>query len=130
MDPISAARAAAVLGAVEETAGTAGFAAGLFAGLLVVFFFFAAARFRAAEVVCFFRVVWDVESSGATASPASSRAARIFSLRRCIELVSVHSVEILSLNTLANAKFTPSRRIAARKLPVSRGWLGKGHGYG
>jgi hypothetical protein len=76
IEAISALNAATVRGAVALTAGTAGAArrAGFFTGFL-------AARRLLADDVCFFRVVWDVESIGANASVARRTTAKALSLR-------------------------------------------------
>lgn len=76
---ISALSAAALLGDVAFTAGIAGAVArraGLLGGFLVGFF----AAFLRTEEPCFFRVVWEVESIGDTASAATRRTARALSL--------------------------------------------------
>jgi hypothetical protein len=68
--------AVTVRGEVALTAGTAGAArrTGLFAAFLV-------ARRLLADDVCFFRVVWDVESIGANANVARRITAKALSLR-------------------------------------------------
>jgi hypothetical protein len=79
---MSALSAPALLGDVATTAGGAG-AAGRRADLVVFRAGFFAGRFRADEV-CFFRVVWEVESIGATASAASSITAKALCFRNII----------------------------------------------
>ena len=72
-------RAAALRGDVALADGAGGAAARL-AGLRAGFFagFFAA--FLRVEELCFFRVVWGIDSIGATASVATSTTARALSL--------------------------------------------------
>ena len=78
---MSALRAPALLGDVASTAGCLG-AAGRRADLVVFRAGFFVDRFFADEV-CFFRVVCEVESIGATASAASRITASVLRLR-CI----------------------------------------------
>jgi uncharacterized membrane protein YraQ (UPF0718 family) len=105
---MSAASAAAVLGAVAAIAGAAAaFATALLVGFLVGFFFAAARRFAAADVCFFF--VWDVESIGVIASPAMSRRAMARILRCSIEFDWGHNVESILVNTPMSANFTPFR---------------------
>jgi len=74
---MSALKAAAVRGEVELTAGT-GRAAVRRTGFLAAFL---VARRLLADEVCFFFVVWDVESIGAIASIARRTTAKALSLR-------------------------------------------------
>lgn len=91
MDAISLANAAAVLGAVEATAGAAATGrlplavARFFAGRFLTGLFLAAARLRAADVVCFFLLVWDGDSNGPTAIATSAKTAKTLSLRYSID---------------------------------------------
>ena len=81
---MSALRAAAVRGAVAETAGAAG-AAGRRALLVAFRTGFFAGRLRV-EDVCFFFVVWDPVAIGATASAAMRMTAKALSLRCILEV--------------------------------------------
>jgi hypothetical protein len=76
IDAMSALSAATVRGDVALTLGAAG--AARRTGFFVVFF---VARRLLADEVCFFRVVWDVESIGAKASVAKRTTAKALSLR-------------------------------------------------
>jgi hypothetical protein len=110
---MSALSAATVRGAVALTAGTAGAAATLRAGFLVVFRagFFAALR-RVDEEDCFFRVVCELESIGAIASVARRTTVRALSLRCSISFGRMYGArQRQKMNTLVNANFTPSGRM-------------------
>ena len=78
MEPMSELRAAALRGdvALADGAGAAARLAGLRAGFFAGFF---AAFFRVEEL-CFFRVVWGIDSIGATASVATSTTTKALSL--------------------------------------------------
>jgi hypothetical protein len=110
---MSALRAATVRGAVALTAGTAGAAATVRGGFVVVLraCFFAALR-RVDEEDCFFRVVCELESIGAIASVARRTTVRALSLRCSISFGRMYGArQRQKMNTLVNANFTPSDRM-------------------